>query len=100
MKDNKGLGVLEIILILAIFIVFVLVFRERLIGWTGHLCRTFMEASERYLIWKESIMFEKISLTGDSPMKWLRLGKLGVGGSDVGLSATVISSRLFLIRAA
>ena len=48
MNDNKGLGMVEIILILAILIAFVLVFRERLIEWTRHLYGKVVEVLEKY----------------------------------------------------
>lgn len=48
MNDNKGLGMVEIILILAILIAFVLAFRENLIEWTGYLYRGFVRVLEKY----------------------------------------------------
>ena len=43
MNNNKGLGMAEIALILAILIVFVLVFRDNLVELIGYVYRELME---------------------------------------------------------
>ncbi len=41
--DNRGMGAVEIILVLTVLIIFVLVFRDRIVDSAVFLCRKFIE---------------------------------------------------------
>ncbi len=41
--DNRGLGTVEIILVLTVLIIFVLVFRDEIVDFAVFLCRKFLE---------------------------------------------------------
>ncbi len=45
MHDNRGMGTVEIILVLTVLIIFVLVCRDRIVDSAVSLCREFIEDS-------------------------------------------------------